>query len=408
MKALYIPLWAKINLVFMVRKYILGVFFLFTPFAVLMWGIKRDSMLLNVWFGEILTNASMAFFYAFTYMTTIHIFTAAGWTGWAFGFIAMYSIPKIADTLRNLLQNLFERWAGVDELNLARPALGSLSNMLLGFRNAFNALGMIRPTRVANSANIEEPATALSPAQNRAVVMKDSRNYDDDDSFFASGTATPPPSFSPNPRPSFRPRPPYSGGGGAAAAANTRKMAAAAAVVGLTGGVAAPVATVAAGSSEMAAAGSGAFSAQGAYSGSFASANFSSADFSIFKESSSSYKIDDRIDSAVFERIQQNPEYQPYFEQTGGLFKMLSSVNKAKVFVEAVKTGDTARLEKEYNISDNTKHALNALHHIYKMEKDLLLGQLGLHEMKTQNQNWNRQGNLRRYFVKPDFSEFRT
>ena len=87
---------------------------------------------------------------------------------------------------------------------------------------------------------------------------------------------------------------------------------------------------------------------------------------------------------------------------------MLSSVNKAKVFVEAVKTGDTARLEKEYNISDNTKHALNALHHIYKMEKDLLLGQLGLHEMKTQNQNWNRQGNLRRYFVKPDFSEFRT
>lgn len=137
MKALYIPLWAKINLVFMVRKYILGVFFLFTPFAVLMWGIKRDSMLLNVWFGEILTNASMAFFYAFTYMTTIHIFTAAGWTGWAFGFIAMYSIPKIADTLRNLLQNLFERWAGVDELNLARPALGSLSNMLLGFRNAF-------------------------------------------------------------------------------------------------------------------------------------------------------------------------------------------------------------------------------------------------------------------------------
>lgn len=395
MKALYLPLWAKINIVFMARKYILGIFFLFTPVAILMWGIKRNSMLLDVWFGEILTNASMAFFYAFTYMATVHIFTAAGWTGWVFGFIAMYSIPKIADTLRNLLQNMFERWAGIDELNLARPALGSLSNMILGFRNAFSALSMIRPTRLAESANIEESASTIAPMQNRAVVVKSSRNYDDDENLFSSGTDTPPPNFSPTPRPSFGPRP---GSGGGGAAVNTKKAAVAFALAGATGG-----ASILAASSTTSTTAANTASAQGTTSfasfGTSTGKGFSATDFEILKESSGTYKIDDRIDSVVFEKMKHNPEYQQHF-QTGGLQNMLTNINKTKMFVEAIKTGDTTKLEKEHGISDNTKHALSALHHIYKVERDLLLSQLGIHEVKTPNQ--------KRYFVKPDFSEFRT
>ncbi|ABP66988.1 hypothetical protein Csac_1386 [Caldicellulosiruptor saccharolyticus DSM 8903] len=395
MKALYLPLWAKINIVFMVRKYILGIFFLFTPVAVLMWGIKRDSMLLDVWFGETLTNVSMAFFYAFTYMATVHIFTAAGWTGWVFGFIAMYSIPKVADTLRNLLQNMFERWAGIDELNLARPALGSLSNMLMGFRNAFSALSMIRPTRLAESANIEESASTIAPMQNRAVVVKGSRNYDDDENLFTGGMTTPPPYFGPTPRPSFGPRP---GSGGGGAAVNTKKAAVAFALAGATGG-----ASILAASSTTSTTAANAASAQGTTSfasfGTSTGKGFSATDFEILKESSGTYKIDDRIDSVVFEKMKHNPEYQQYF-QTGGLQNMLTNINKTKMFVEAIKTGDTTKLEKEHGISDNTKHALSALHHIYKVERDLLLSQLGIHEVKTPNQ--------KRYFVKPDFSEFRT
>jgi len=206
MKALYLPLWAKINIVFMVRKFILGIFFLFTPVAILMWGIKRDSMLLDVWFGEILTNAAMAFFYAFTYMATVHIFTAAGWTGWAFGFIAMYSIPKIADTLRNLLQNMFERWAGIDELNLARPALGSLSNMLLGFRNAFNVFSMTRSSRFVrteNTENIEDTKSLALAQRDNDLPMK-----------------PPPLNFGPTPNPSPGPSP-YTNGGGEGATVGT-------------------------------------------------------------------------------------------------------------------------------------------------------------------------------------------
>lgn len=394
MKALYLPLWAKINLVFMVRKYILGIFFLFTPVAILMWGIKRDSMLLDVWFGEILTNVSMAFFYAFTYMATVHLFTAAGWTGWVFGFIAMYSIPKVADTLRNLLQNMFERWAGIDELNLARPALGSLSNMIFGLRNAFSALSMIRPKRLAESANIEESASAIASLQNRAVVVKGNRNYDDDENLFTSGTTTPPPYFGPTPRPSLGPRPAGGGGG----AANARKLATAAAFVmaGAGGAVATGAATASTASGTATTAqGAASFASFGASTGK----SFSTSDFEILKEPSGTYKIDDRIDSVVFEKMMHSPEYQQHF-QTGGLQNMLTNISKAKMFVEAIKTGDTTKLEKEHGISDNTKHALSALHQIYKVEKNLLLSQLGIHEVKTPNQ--------KRYFVKPDFSEFRT
>lgn len=136
-KLIYIMLYFKINMVFLVRKYVLGIFFLFTPIAVTMWGIKKDSHIVNVWFGEILTNTSVGFFYAFTFMATMHVFTATGFTGWLGGIIAMYSIPKIADVLRNLLQNYFERLSGVDEYSLANPVLGSGFAMMTGMRNAF-------------------------------------------------------------------------------------------------------------------------------------------------------------------------------------------------------------------------------------------------------------------------------
>ncbi|ADQ45532.1 hypothetical protein Calkro_0638 [Caldicellulosiruptor kronotskyensis 2002] len=353
MKALYLPLWAKINIVFMVRKFILGIFFLFTPVAILMWGIKRDSMLLDVWFGEILTNVSMAFFYAFTYMATVHIFTAAGWTGWAFGFIAMYSIPKVADTLRNLLQNMFERWAGIDELNLARPALGSLSNMLKGFYNAFNVLSMIRlprrPPRFAQSESTDEQSYAVVPAQDRAVALRDNKNFDDDDLFPTGPTINKPPYFGPTPSPSFGPRPGGGGGGGGGATGTST------------------------------------------FKGFFAS------NFGTFREPSGTYEIDDRIDSVIFEKMKQNPEYQQYI-QAEGLQNLLTSASTVKLFMEVIKTGDTRRLD-EHGISDNTKHVLSALHNMYKVEKNLLLSQLGLHEVKVQNQ--------KRYFIKPDFSEYR-
>ncbi|ADQ06062.1 conserved hypothetical protein [Caldicellulosiruptor hydrothermalis 108] len=136
-KLIYALLYFKVNLIFLTRRIILGVFFLFTPFAAAMWGIKKDANVMNVWFGEIITNASMAFFYAFTLLAVLHLFTAVGLDGWLFGAIAMYSVPKIADTLRNLLQNYFERLSGIDEMSLANPFFSGTLAMMKGAQNSF-------------------------------------------------------------------------------------------------------------------------------------------------------------------------------------------------------------------------------------------------------------------------------
>ena len=170
-KLIYALLYFKVNLIFLTRRIILGVFFLFTPFAAAMWGIKKDANVMNVWFGEVITNASMAFFYAFTLLAVLHLFTAVGLDGWLFGAIAMYSVPKIADTLRNLLQNYFERLSGVDEMSLANPFFSSTLAMMKGAQNGFvHAFGAQSKTSewstVTSSggeSNAGNPAGGFSP-----------------------------------------------------------------------------------------------------------------------------------------------------------------------------------------------------------------------------------------------------
>lgn len=170
-KFIYALLYFKINLIFLTRRIVLGVFFLFTPFAAAMWGIKKDANVMNVWFGEVITNASMAFFYAFTLLAVLHLFTAVGLDGWLFGAIAMYSVPKIADTLRNLLQNYFERLSGVDEMSLANPFFSSTLAMMKGAQNGFvHAFGAQSKTSewstVTSSggeSNAGNPAGGFSP-----------------------------------------------------------------------------------------------------------------------------------------------------------------------------------------------------------------------------------------------------
>ncbi|WAM36537.1 hypothetical protein OTK01_000311 [Caldicellulosiruptor acetigenus] len=169
-KFIYVLLYFKINLIFLTRRIILGVFFLFTPFAAAMWGIKKDANVMNVWFGEVITNASMAFFYAFTLLAVLHLFTAVGLDGWLFGAIAMYSVPKIADTLRNLLQNYFERLSGVDEMLLANPFFSSTLAMMKGAQNGFvHAFGAQSKTSEWSTAtssgesNTGNPAGGFSP-----------------------------------------------------------------------------------------------------------------------------------------------------------------------------------------------------------------------------------------------------
>ncbi|WPX08217.1 pilin [Anaerocellum danielii] len=131
-KVMYAYMFFKLNMIFLVRKIVLGVFFLFAPIAAALWGVKKDSNVMNVWIGEIITNASMGFFYAFALLAILHLINGAGFSGWFFSLLAMWMLPQLGGTLRNMLQNWFQRMSGINEENAVNPFFTGVFPMIKG------------------------------------------------------------------------------------------------------------------------------------------------------------------------------------------------------------------------------------------------------------------------------------
>lgn len=154
-KAMYGYLYFKLNMIFLVRRIILGVFFLFAPAAAALWGIKKDSNVMNVWIGELITNASMGFFYGFALLAVLHLVNSLELQGWFLTLIAMWMLPQIGGTLRNMLQDWFARASGIDEERLtANPFTTGVAGMLSrtktslsrAFANRMSTFGQFLPS----------------------------------------------------------------------------------------------------------------------------------------------------------------------------------------------------------------------------------------------------------------------
>lgn len=126
----------KINLVFISRKVVLAVMYAFTPIAIALWGINKRVHAASIWFGEILTNAAMQFFYAFTF-TVMIVALGGDWKNWILTLVWMSAIIKISDMLRNSLQGFFTKLAGIDEQKLAGGVFGTVGSTFAGMTAAF-------------------------------------------------------------------------------------------------------------------------------------------------------------------------------------------------------------------------------------------------------------------------------
>lgn len=133
---LYAWQMVKINLVFISRKVVLAVMYAFTPIAIALWGINKRVHAASIWFGEILTNAAMQFFYAFTF-TVMIVALGDDWKNWILTLVWMSAIIKIADMLRNSLQGFFTKLAGIDEAGLAGGVFGTVGSTFAGMAAAF-------------------------------------------------------------------------------------------------------------------------------------------------------------------------------------------------------------------------------------------------------------------------------
>lgn len=118
---------AFVVFVFVVRKFVIMIFYIFTPIAATLWSINKNILAAKVWLGELLTNIFTQFFYAFTFAiyfsatgvihqgsNTVNVSTSLESLLW------LYMITAIAESLRNSLQGYFIRLAGINEAGIAR------------------------------------------------------------------------------------------------------------------------------------------------------------------------------------------------------------------------------------------------------------------------------------------------
>lgn len=148
-KCLFAWKFFQINMLFLVRKIILTAMYAFTPLAALFWGIDNRTQAIQIWFGEMITNATMQFFYAFTFSIMIISLSGSSWKNWFYALVWVFALVKLAEVFRNSLQGLFTKLAGVDEMSIAARSFGPVSKLAVGAAGA-----MARTFKVGNSSKL--------------------------------------------------------------------------------------------------------------------------------------------------------------------------------------------------------------------------------------------------------------
>jgi hypothetical protein len=117
--------WAGfwINIIFWVRDWVISVLYVFTPVMALLWTMNKNVTAASVWLGELLTNTFLQSAYAIVAVVIV-VFIADGDIGWPQKVLGAYMIIVLGGLLRNGLQGLWTRWAGIEEEGVAAKALG--------------------------------------------------------------------------------------------------------------------------------------------------------------------------------------------------------------------------------------------------------------------------------------------
>lgn len=133
----------QIGVLYAVRKIVLSTMYVFTPLMLVLWVIKKDITAASVWVGEMLTNSFLLTAYALS--AGVVAFILGGDQSWIVKLLAVYMIVPLGNTLRNGLQNLFTRWAGIDEERIAGGFAGTMASVF-GMQSISRMVGAMSMT----------------------------------------------------------------------------------------------------------------------------------------------------------------------------------------------------------------------------------------------------------------------
>lgn len=79
--SMFIYIFVKLNIKFIVREFTLIVFTIFTPIVVGLWMINKNVTAATIWFGQIMINTFMQFIYCFLFLIYLAFLPSRRWLG---------------------------------------------------------------------------------------------------------------------------------------------------------------------------------------------------------------------------------------------------------------------------------------------------------------------------------------
>lgn len=181
--SMFIYLFVKLNIKFIVRQFTIIIFTIFTPVAAGLWIINKNVTAASIWAGQIIMNIFMQFIYCFLFLIYLAFLPSGG--GWAVSLIWAMMILPLADALQNCLQNLTSRIAGVDNEQMTGRVMG-MSAMMgynLGaikeqFKNPFSNSSNNNEKNESNGNGLKGFVSRAKEVINPPMNLSDEKDYD--------------------------------------------------------------------------------------------------------------------------------------------------------------------------------------------------------------------------------------
>lgn len=82
--SMFIYLFVKLNIKFIVRQFTIIIFTIFTPVACSLWIINKNATASSIWAGQIIMNIFMQFIYCFLFLIYLAFLPEGRWLGYIF------------------------------------------------------------------------------------------------------------------------------------------------------------------------------------------------------------------------------------------------------------------------------------------------------------------------------------
>jgi hypothetical protein len=130
-RAMLFIMFVYLNALYIIRKITLTVFLCATPLLVILWCINKNSTAATIWIGELASNAFMPVAHGLALCTVMLLCDVKNIESGGFMTIVifLYAIIPLAEALRNSMQSVFARWAGMNEEATAGKAVGAIMGM---------------------------------------------------------------------------------------------------------------------------------------------------------------------------------------------------------------------------------------------------------------------------------------